>query len=55
MEESKDIQDPKDYRDNHYAFKTDLMVPCMGMKRFTSHKRRPTTIRTSTTWSNGMI
>jgi hypothetical protein len=28
-------------------FKIDLMDPCMGMKRFTSHKRTPTTMRTS--------
>jgi len=27
------------------AFKIDLMLPAMGMKRFTSHKRTPTTIR----------
>jgi hypothetical protein len=26
------------------AFKIDLMLPAMGMKRFTSHKRTPTTI-----------
>jgi hypothetical protein len=28
-------------------FKIDLMDPCMGMKRFTSHRRTPTTTRTS--------
>ena len=27
------------------AFKIDLMVPCIGMKRFTSHNKTPTTIR----------
>jgi hypothetical protein len=29
------------------AFKIDLMLPAMGMKRFTSHRRMPTTIRVS--------
>jgi hypothetical protein len=28
-------------------FNIDLMDPCMGMKRFTSHRRTPTTTRTS--------
>ncbi len=27
------------------AFKMDLMLPAMGMKRFTNHRRTPTTIR----------
>jgi hypothetical protein len=27
------------------AFKIDLILPAMGMKRFTNHRRTPTTIR----------
>jgi hypothetical protein len=33
----------------------DLMLPAMGMKRFTSHNRMPTTIRTATRLIRGMI
>jgi hypothetical protein len=29
------------------AFKIDLILPAMGMNRFTSHKRTPTTMRVS--------
>src|ERR1022692_3522392 len=37
------------------AFRIDLMELAIGMKRFTSHRRTPTTIRVMTTWSNGML
>src|ERR1700730_9422437 len=36
-------------------FKIDLMLPAMGMKRFTSHSRTPTTIKTTTRLMRGMI
>jgi len=31
------------------AFKIDLIVPCIGMKRLTSHSKTPTTTKTITT------
>jgi len=31
------------------AFKIDLMLPAMGMKRFTNHRRTPIVIRTNRT------
>src|SRR6266852_6863883 len=37
------------------AFKMDLMLPAMGMKRFTSHSRTPTTIRVSRICRRGML
>jgi hypothetical protein len=37
------------------TFNMDLMDLAMGMKWFTSHRRIPTTIRTPTSCSNGMI
>jgi hypothetical protein len=37
------------------AFRIDLMELAMGMKRSTSHRRTPTTMRTRTTCSNGMF
>jgi len=36
-------------------FRIDLMDDCIGMNRFTNHNSTPTTTRTSTTWSNGMV
>src|SRR5579859_366018 len=36
-------------------FKIDLMLPAMGMKRFTSHKRKPTTMRTRRTLRIGIV
>src|SRR5277367_1101891 len=36
------------------AFKMDLIVPCMGMKRLTSQSRTPTTTRTIRTCNKGM-
>jgi len=36
------------------AFKMDLIVPCIGIKRLTSQSRRPTTTRTITTCSKGI-
>jgi hypothetical protein len=37
------------------AFKIDLMVPCMGMKRFTSHSNTPTTIRATRICMRGIL
>jgi hypothetical protein len=37
------------------AFKIDLMLLAMGIKRFMSHSRTPTTIRTTTILIKGMI
>jgi hypothetical protein len=37
------------------TLRIDLMDAAMGMKRFTIHRRIPTTIRTPRSWSNGMI
>jgi len=36
-------------------FKIDLMLPAMGMKRFTSHNRTPTTIRVNRICMRGML
>ena len=36
------------------AFKMDLILPAMGMKLFTSHRRTPTTIRAMRIWMRGM-
>src|SRR3974390_1490330 len=36
------------------AFRIDLIVPCIGMKRLISHSTTPTTIRTMTICINGM-
>jgi len=36
------------------ALRIDLMVACIGMKRFTSHRTTPTTIKISTSWTSGM-
>jgi hypothetical protein len=37
------------------AFKIDLMDPAIGMYELTSQRRTPTTTRTNTTWTKGMI
>src|SRR5208282_2974666 len=37
------------------AFKMDLMLPAMGMKRLTNHRRTPTTIRAKRIWIRGML
>jgi hypothetical protein len=37
------------------AFKIDLMEPAIGMYELTSQRRTPTTTRTITTWTKGMI
>jgi hypothetical protein len=37
------------------AFKMDLMLPAMGIKRFTSQSRTPTTIRVSRIETRGML
>src|ERR1700736_6284341 len=37
------------------AFRMDLMLPAMGIKRFRSHSRTPTTISTATRLIRGMI
>jgi hypothetical protein len=37
------------------AFKIDLMEPAIGMYELTSQRRIPTTTRTTTTWTKGMI
>src|SRR5512143_325330 len=37
------------------AFKIPLMELAMGMYELTSQRRTPTTIKTNTTWINGMI
>jgi hypothetical protein len=37
------------------AFKIDLMLPAMGMNRFTSHSRTPTTIRANTICMRGIL
>jgi len=37
------------------AFKIDLILPAMGMKRFTSHRRNPTTIRAIRICMRGMF
>jgi hypothetical protein len=37
------------------AFKIILMEPAMGMYELMSQRRTPTTIKTITTWINGMI
>jgi hypothetical protein len=36
-------------------FKIDLILPAMGMKRFTSHNRTPTTIRVNRICMRGML
>jgi hypothetical protein len=49
----RELKSPKTFRIHRTTaitttpFKIDLMEPCMGMKRFTSHRRTPTTMRTS--------
>jgi hypothetical protein len=37
------------------AFKIALMEPAIGMYELTSQRRTPTTTRTNTTWTKGMI
>ena len=37
------------------AFKIDLIVPAIGMNRFTSHSRTPTTIRATKTCMRGIL
>jgi hypothetical protein len=36
------------------AFKTDLMVPCLGTNLFTSHNNIPATIGNTTIWIKDM-
>ena len=47
MKQSKNIQHPQNDGNDYHAVQNGLDCPCMGMKRFTSHRRTPTTIRTS--------
>ena len=35
-------------------FRIDLIVPCIGINRLTSHSKTPTTIKTTTTFINGI-
>jgi hypothetical protein len=50
----KELKSPKTFSSHKTtaitttAFKMDLIVPCMGMKRLTSQSRTPTTISTIT-------
>src|SRR5271156_3729136 len=50
----KELNNPKTFSSHNTtaitttAFKMDLIVPCIGMKRLTSQSRTPTTIRTIT-------
>jgi len=37
------------------ALRIDLMLPAMGMKRFTSHRRTPTTIRAKRICMRGIL
>jgi hypothetical protein len=49
-ENSKNVQEPQNHGNDHNGIQNRLYgSPAIGMNRLTSHRRTPTTIRTTTT------